>query len=213
MLKCSTSTWSANLANLGADLQRVEPYSERFHVDVTDGHYSPVLLFFPDLVKAVRPLITVPVEVHLMTTDPSMWVEPFVEAGANGIIFNYDTTKDPRGLLRKIHERGVQAGIALNIEEPAELLEPMWKELDIVTIVGTKIGIKGAGMDPCVPEKIRAARRLNQKLGCRVEIECDGGIRRNTVPLMHAAGADFIVPGSLMFGEDPAAMRQWLASL
>src|SRR5688500_12570355 len=87
VLKFSTSLWSADLANLAAEIRRVEPYSERFHLDVADGHYVPNLLFFPDLVKALRPHTRLPFEVHLMCTDPGMWIDPFVEAGADGFIF------------------------------------------------------------------------------------------------------------------------------
>ena len=86
MLKCATSLWSADLANLAADIQRVEPYSERFHLDVADGHYSPTMLFFPDLVAALRPHTDRPFEMHLMTTDPAAWIDPFAEAGADAII-------------------------------------------------------------------------------------------------------------------------------
>ena len=83
----------------------------------------------------------------------------------------------------------------------------------VVTIVGTAMGIKGASMDASVPGKIRRAREIIQQRGLSTEIEADGGIRRDTVPLLHAAGADFIVPGSLMFQGDPPALRRWLASL
>jgi ribulose-phosphate 3-epimerase len=85
--------------------------------------------------------------------------------------------------------------------------------LDIVTIIQTEVGIKGVGMDASSPDKIRQARRIVDELGVSTVIQSDGGIRRETVPLMKEAGADFIVPGSLMFKEDPGEMRQWLASL
>jgi ribulose-phosphate 3-epimerase len=213
MLKCSTSLWSADLANLTAEIKRVEPYSERFHLDVADGHYVPTLLFFPDLVKALRPHTRVPFEVHLMTTDPLAWVDPFVEAGADGIIFCFDAARDPGAVLRAIKARGQRAGVSLLITEPLEVLDPYWNLLDIVTIVGTAMGIKGASMDASVPGKIRQAWEIITKRGAQTEIEVDGGIRRETVPLIHAAGADTIVPGSLMFREDPGAMKKWLASL
>jgi ribulose-phosphate 3-epimerase len=213
MLKCSTSLWSADLANLATEVRRVEPYSERFHLDVADGHYVPTLLFFPDLVKALRPHTRVPFEVHLMTTDPAAWLDPFIEAGADGIIFCFDSAKDPGGLLKAIKARGKLAGVSLLLNEPVELLDPFWDDLDVVTIVGTAMGIKGASMDASVPGKIRRAREETRRRGLRTEIEADGGIRRETVPLLHAAGADWIVPGSLMFKEDPPAMRRWLASL
>ncbi|MBI4325243.1 MAG: ribulose-phosphate 3-epimerase, partial [Chloroflexi bacterium] len=101
MLKCSTSLWSADLANLASEMKRVEPYSERFHIDVADGHYVKTLLFFPDQVKALRPHTRLPLEVHLMVTDPLDWVEPFVEAGADSIIFCFDSTDDPARVLRR----------------------------------------------------------------------------------------------------------------
>jgi len=213
MLKCSTSLWSADLGNLAAEMKRVEPYSERFHLDVADGHYVPTLLFFPDLVKALRPHTKVPFEIHLMTTDPLAWIEPFVEAGADGMIFCFDAARDPGAVLRAIKARGKKAGVSLLLTEPLELLGPYWNDLDVLTIVGTAMGIKGASMDPSIPDKIRQARQIIRKRGLQTEIEADGGIRRETVPLLHAAGADFIVPGSLMFREDPSAMRRWLASL
>ncbi len=213
MLKCSTSLWSADLSNLAAEMKRVEPYSERFHLDVADGHYTPTMLFFPDLVKALRPHTKLPFEVHLMTTDPLAWVGPFVEAGADGIIFCFDAAEDPGGVLRAIKSFGRRAGVSLLLDESLELLEPYWHDLDILTVVGTAMGIKGASMDPSVPGKVRQAREIIRRRGLATEIEADGGIRRETVPLLREAGADWIVPGSLMFREDPRAMRQWLASL
>ena len=213
MLKCSTSLWSADLANLALEMRRVEPFSQRWHIDVADGHYVPNLLFFPDQVKALRPHSRLPFEVHLMTTDPMRWIEPFVEAGADGIIFCLDSASNPGLVLEAIKSRGKQAGVSLLITEPITLLEPYWQQLDIVTIVGTAMGIKGAGMDASVPPKIRELRKIITRKDLKIDIEADGGIRRETVPLLHAAGADFIVPGSLMFKKDPLAMRQWLASL
>lgn len=213
MLKCSTSLWSADLANLAAEIKRVEPFSDRFHLDVADGHYTQTLLFFPDLVKALRPHTRLPLEVHLMTTDPAAWVDPFVEAGADAVTFCFDSARSPGEVLRAVKARGKLAGVSLLLDEPLELLEPYWSDLDILIIVGTAMGIKGASMDASVPDKIRKAREIITSRRLNTEIEADGGIRRETVPLIHAAGADTIVPGSLMFREDPAAMRRWLASL
>ena len=213
MLKCSTSLWSADLTNLAAEMKRVEPFSEKFHLDVADGHYVKNLLFFPDLVAQLRKHTATPFEVHLMVTDPVGWVDPFVDAGADGIIFCLDSTERPADVIGAIKARGKQVGVSLLITERLGLLEPFWPALDVVTIVGTAMGIKGATMDDSIPEKIREARELVKTRGLKTEIELDGGIRRNTVPVMAAAGADWIVPGSLMFGEDPEEMRRWLASL
>lgn len=213
MLKCSTSLWSADLANLQAEIKRIEPYSERFHLDMADGHYTPALLFFPDLVAAMRPHTRVPFEVHLMATDPLAWVEPFVEAGADLIIFCFDSLRDVGAALETVMQMGKKTGLALSLNESPQVLDPYWESLDVVTLLGTAIGIKGVSMDPAVPGRIRAARERIRAAGAATEIECDGGIRRESVPLMHEAGADWIVPGSLMFKEDPAEMRRWLAAL
>jgi ribulose-phosphate 3-epimerase len=213
MLKCSTSLWSADLGRLADEIRRVEPFSERFHLDVADGHYVPALLFFPDLVKSLRRHTRLPFEVHLMTTDPLAWLDPFIDAGADILIFCFDSTRDPVAVLREIKARGKKAGVSLLIQETVDCLESCWPHLDILTLCGTAMGIKGASMDAGVPGKIRAARAALAQRGLSIDIEIDGGIRRGSVPLVAAEGADFIVPGSLMFGEDPKTMRQWLASL
>lgn len=213
MLRCSTSLWSADLTHLAAEIRRVEPYSERFHIDVADGHYVPTLLFFPDQVKAMRAHTRLPFEVHLMVTDPRAWIEPFAEAGTDIMIACWDSLADPRRFFEAVRDRGLKAGVSLKIREPIELLEPFWPLLDVVTVVGTEVGIKGASMDASIPGKIRLARQTVQRQGVTTLIEADGGIRRETVPLLAAAGADFIVPGSLMFKEDPQQMRDWLRTL
>jgi len=211
MLKCSTSLWSADLGNLAAEIKRVDPFTERFHLDVADGHYVPNLLFFPDLVRQLRPYSSKPFEIHLMVTDPLAWIEPFAEAGADIILFCFDAAQEPGTLLDAIKARGKKAGVSLLITESLDLIEPYWSRLDVLTIVGTAMGIRGASMDASVPGKIVKARESIRQRGLPTEIEADGGIRRETVPLLAQAGADYIVPGSLMFGSDPAEMRHWLA--
>ena len=213
MIKCSTSLWSADLTNLAHDMKRVEPYSERFHLDVADGHYVKTMLFFPDLVKALRAHTKLPFEVHLMVTDPMAWIEPFADAGADIIIFCLDSAQDSVETLRAIRKRGKRAGVSLLIKEPLDLLEPIWKELDVLTLVGTEMGIKGASMDSSILEKLRRARDIIFQRSLPIELEADGGIRRETVPLLKASGVDYIVPGSLMFKENPKKMREWLDDL
>ena len=213
MLKCSTSLWSADLGNLAAEMKRVEAFTERWHLDVADGHYVKNLLFFPDLVAQLRPHSAKSFEVHLMVTDPLGWIDPFVEAGADILLFCFDAARDPGEVLQAIKARGKRTGVSLRINEPIEVLEPYWNELDVVCVMGTELGIKGASMDAGIPDKIRRTREIIRQRGLKTEIEADGGIRRETVPLLKAAGADYIVPGSLMFKEDPPQMRQWLASL
>jgi ribulose-phosphate 3-epimerase len=213
MLKCSASLWSADLANLAAEIRRVDAHTERYHIDVADGHYVQSLLFFPDLVKALRKHTSKPFEVHLMTTNPLVWIEPFVEAGADGVIFCRDTLREPTAAIAAVKKVRKFIGISLLVTEPVGLLDPFWSMIDQVTIVGTPMGTKGTSIDASIFDKIREARARIETSGAHIEIQVDGGIRRNTVPQIQAAGADWIVPGSLMFGEDPAAMRTWLAGV
>lgn len=213
MLKCSTSLWSADLANLAADMRRAEPFCERFHLDVADGHYTSTLLFFPDLVARLRSHTHLPLEAHLMTARPLMWIEPFSDAGIDIFIFCYDSLQDVAAAIDEAKGRGKLVGISLRIDEPVELLDHYWRELDLVTIIGTPVGVKGASMDSSIPDKIRNARRRIQRANATTEIQADGGIRRQTVPLLAEAGADWIVPGSLAFEQSPGEMRHWLDSL
>lgn len=210
---CSTSLWSADLANLASAIRHVEPFSERFHLDVADGHYVSNLLFFPDLVRALRPLTQRPFEAHLMTTNPLDWVAPFSAAGVDGFIFCFDTLADPPSAFAAARALGKFVGVSLSLAEPVARLDPFWHAIDQVTLLGTALGIKGAAMDPALPDKVRAARARSGDSGARVAIQVDGGIRRETVPRLVEAGADWIVPGSLMFGDDPRAVRDWLDGL
>ncbi len=168
MLKCSTSLWSADLANLAAEIKRVDAYSERFHLDVADGHYVPSMLFFPDLVKAIRKHTSKPFEVHLMTTEPSAWVDPFIDAGADGVIFCFDSLADPGTAIKQVKDLGKFVGISLLVTEPVGLLRPYWHIIDQVTIVGTPMGTKGTSMEPTIFDKIQdAAQRDREVLGPR----------------------------------------------
>ena len=126
MLKCSASLWSAILSNLGAEIRRVEPYTERFHLDVADGHYVPSMLFFPDLVKRSAKAHEQAVRGAPDDDRPLAWVEPFVEAGADGVIFCFDSLKDPAAAIKKVKDLGKFVAISLLVTEPVSVLEPYW---------------------------------------------------------------------------------------
>jgi ribulose-phosphate 3-epimerase len=212
-MKCSTSLWSADMANLAAEMKRVEPYSDRFHIDVADGHYVKSLLFFPDLVKSIRPHSRLPFEVHLTVTDPLQWIHPFAVAGADIIIFCLNSHPNPMEVVEQVKSHGKRAGISLPVNEALEKIEPYLDQLDTVTLMATAMGIKGAEMDTGVPQRIRDVKKLVSERNLPIQIEVDGGIRKNSVHLIRKAGADFIVAGSLMFGQDPCMVRNQLDSL
>ena len=161
----------------------------------------------------MRPCTDVPFEVHLITERPKKWVDPFVDAGADILIFYLNSGGDDAETIAHIRARGKQVGVSVRVADDLDILEPHWSDIDIVTVMGTDSGRKGVDMDPSVPDRIRRCRETIRRRRLQVEIEADGGIRRHTVPLISEAGADYIVPGSLMFGEDPQEIRKWLDSL
>lgn len=207
------SLWSADLLNLETELDRIEPYAAMHHVDVADGHFAPALLFFPDLVAAIRYRTAVPIHVHLMVDDAVLLaqIDHFAEAGADLVSLHAENGNAAEGLGR-IRSHGLKAGMVLRVATPVAEAAPHIGELDALTLLGTAIGVKGQGLDPAAGERLREAAAL---IGERPTLLCaDGGIREHTVPLLREAGAQTVVLGSLAFGApDLAARMAWLASL
>jgi ribulose-phosphate 3-epimerase len=210
------SLWSANLAALGDEVRRFAPYADMFHLDVSDARYVPGLLFFPDLVAAIRPLTAVPFHVHLMVAEPEALVAPFVEAGADVISVHLETGAAAEAALQAIRRAGRRAGLAVGLDTAPEAVAPWLDRIDLVLLMGTPLGVKGQDLAPEACGRIARVRHLVRAAGRvgRVRLFADGGIRRHTVPALRAAGADGIVPGSLVFGSpDPAAIVAWLRGL
>jgi ribulose-phosphate 3-epimerase len=215
-LLIDVSLWSANLAALGADVERMAPYADLFHLDVSDAHFVPGLLFFPDLVAAIRSLTTVPFHVHLMADDPAALIGPFVDAGADILTVHIETGPAVAPALEAIRAAGAAAGLAIGLDMAPEALVPYLSQINLVLMMGTRLGVKGQELDAAACERIRKLRRLLHQHGVadRVRIFADGGIRQHTVPALRAAGADGIVPGSLVFSSpDLTAIIAWLREL
>lgn len=210
------SLWSADLGRLADDIARVEPHVDIFHVDVADGHFSPALLYFPDLTAAVRKVTAKPVHVHLMTTDDILLdqIDQFAEAGADLISIHAENGNADAALAR-ISEHGLATGMVLQLHTPVATAEPFLDRLDMLTLLGTLIGIKGVGLDDSALPRLREARKLiAQKAGHRIILASDGGNREHTVPNLRLAGAETIVMGSLAFGApDLAARIAWVHGL
>ena len=214
-LKASVSLWSANLVNLAEEIGRVDPYADMYHLDVSDGTYATgLLLFFPDLVKAIRPLTQKPLETHLISQKPEHWVDAFADAGSDLILFYTETTDAVAEMIERITDRGIKAGISLAIEDPVSLVEPYLDKLAVVCVLGTGFDIKGVrDVAEGTCEKIQQLVDIRRRRGLTFEIEADGAIRRHTVPQLRQAGADIVVPGSLMFKSDMNETSRWLKSL
>jgi ribulose-phosphate 3-epimerase len=209
------SMWSADLLSLGAELDRIAPHAAMLHIDVADGHFAPALLFFPDLVAAMRAKSAIPIHVHLMVADEALLsqIDQFAEAGADLISLHAENGNAGDGLDR-IAAHGVKTGLVLRVETPVELAAPWIGGLDALTLLGTAIGVKGQGLDPRAGDRLREAGRMVVASGRRVLLAADGGIREQTVPTLREAGADTVVLGSLAFGApDLSARMEWLRSL
>ena len=213
-LKLSVSLWSAELTNLETEIQRADPYADLYHIDVADGTYAKLLLFFPDLVKSIRAKTAKPLEVHLITQNPERWVSPFAEAGADRVIFYPDTSSDIQGMINAIKNQNMSVGISLSVENSVALVQPFLEQLALVCILGTGFDVKGVnGVAKGTCEKIHDLTQLREDKRLDFEIEADGAIRRHTVPKLRQAGADIVVPGSLIFCPEMKENGTWLQSL
>lgn len=213
-LLAEVSLWSADLGRLAHDIARVDPHADLYHIDVADGHFSPTLLFFPDLVAAIRAQTATPLHVHLMATDDILATQiDDVAAAAADLISIHAENGDVDGTLALIERRGLAAGLVLQLHTPVAAAAPYLGRIRLLTLLGTRIGIKGQALDPAAEPRLRAARALlaEQAGGRRVLLGADGGIRAHTVPELRRAGADTIVMGSLAFGAaDLGARMAWV---
>ena len=213
-LMAEMSLWSADLCRMADDLARIEPHTDIYHLDVADGHFSPALLLFPDLVAAIRKLTAKPLHVHLMTSDDILLdqIGQFADSGADLISIHLENARIDEGLAL-IERRGVRSGLVAQLQTPVAAFAPYLDRIAMLTLLGTRIGVKGQDLDPSAGDRLREARALiaGRKGGHRIVLAADGGIREHTVPLLRAAGAETVVLGSLAFGAtDLAARMAWV---
>jgi ribulose-phosphate 3-epimerase len=209
------SMWSADLIRLADDVRRITPHADILHIDVADGYFAPALLFFPDLVARMRDVTALPIHVHLMVSDAVLLsqIDQFAEAGADLISLHVENANAAEGLNR-IGSHGVKAGMVLRVETPVAEAAPWLHRLDMLTLLGTAIGVKGQGLNPAATGRLQEAGRLIAGTGRRIVLAADGGIRDTTVPLLRVAGAETVVMGSLAFGAPDLAERmRWLHDL
>ena len=200
-LLAEISLWSADLGRLVDDTKRIEPFTDIFHVDVSDGHFSPAMLFFPDLLVSVRKITAKPIHVHLMVADAILMdqVAQFAEAGADLISVHAENANAIEALAA-VKRAGLKTGVVLQLHTQVKDAAHLLPNIDMFTLLGTRMGIKGVGLDDQAPARLREARALIANAGRRIIVAADGGIRDNTVPALRAAGAETIVMGSLAFG-------------
>ena len=206
------SLWSADLVRIADDVARVDDHVDIYHADVADGHFSPAMLLFPDLISQIRPLTERPIHVHLMVADNALanQIDQFAAAGAD-IISIHAENADVGTALDRIAAKGLAAGLVLQLHTPVASIQSHLDRLAMLTLLGTKMGIKGVGLDPQAEDRLREARGMIAATDGQTLLAADGGIRDHTVPGLCEAGADTIVMGSLAFGaEDLPGRMAWV---
>jgi ribulose-phosphate 3-epimerase len=202
------SLWSADLLDVGRAIDLVDEAVDGYHLDVFDGHNVDDLLFGPDFVAAVRRRTARPLDVHLNVTDPDHWARRFVDVGADMITVQSAPCSDVLETLELIRVLGAQASLGVEVHESVADVAGLRDATDRYLLMGTAIGVKGLGLDDAAPDRVRELKQTGRP------VFVDGGIRPHTVPVLAAAGADGVIPGSLVFGDpDPVAAVRRLHAL
>ena len=206
MKKLSVSILSADFGRLAEETRMVEQAgADWIHVDVMDGHFVPNLTVGPDVVRAIRRATTLPLDVHLMMDNPELYLEVFVEAGADWLGVHVEAAVHLERLVQRIKDLGAKAAVTLNPATPLASLEVILPEVDMVLLMTVNPGFSGQKLLPGVLPKIRRLRQMIDQLGLPVLLEVDGGVNRDTIEVLVATGAEVFVSGSGIFNEDGIA--------
>jgi ribulose-phosphate 3-epimerase len=213
-LKIAPSILSADFSRLKDEIQAVEAAgADWLHVDVMDGHFVPNITIGPVVVEWVRKVTGIPLDVHLMITDPDRYAPEFIKAGADWVSIHPDTCNDPNASLRKIRELGAKASIAVNPDVELQNVERCFPDIDMILMMTVFPGFGGQAFIPDVLPKITQVRRIIEERKLPILLEVDGGIKTDNINLVVRAGVEVVVSGSGIFktanyGETIRQMRQ-----
>jgi ribulose-phosphate 3-epimerase len=212
--RIAPSVLSADLGRLKEQVSAaVEGGAEWIHVDVMDGRFVPNLTFGSPVIRALRSVTNVPLDVHLMVRDPERYIAEYAEAGAAVFTFHPEATVHVQRHMSTVRERGMKAGLALNPSTPLDHAAEVLDQLDLLLIMSVNPGYGGQSYIPASTSKIRRARALLDQAGSSAVLEVDGGITVDTIGTAWNAGADTFVAGTAVFGEkDPARAVRALLS-
>lgn len=197
------SLLSADFARLAETIAKVEEAgADWLHLDIMDGHFVPNLTFGPPVVSAIRKVSALPLDVHLMVTNPAEMIEAFAAAGADWLTVHVETEPHLHRLVARIRELGVRPAVALNPSTPLGTLEEILGELDMVLVMSVNPGFGGQKFIPASIEKIRRLKNNICLTHRPILIQVDGGINPSTSRQVRQAGADVLVAGSAVFGSD-----------
>jgi ribulose-phosphate 3-epimerase len=215
-VKLAPSILAADFARLGDQVAEAEHAgADRIHVDVMDGHFVPNLSMGPPIIRSLRKATRLPLEAHLMISDPDFFVEEFAQAGTDSFLVHWEGNNDLSRTVQRIKALGKRAGVAINPATPATVLEEILQDLDQVLVMTVNPGFGHQHFLHTTLPKITRARQMIDRIkpGCGLEV--DGGVDATTAPLAVAAGADVLVAGSAIFNDSEgvaAAMQRLRAA-
>jgi ribulose-phosphate 3-epimerase len=214
-IRIAPSILSANFAALGDDIRKVEEAGANLlHVDVMDGHFVPNITIGPPVVKSLKKVTKLPLDVHLMISDPDKYIPAFADAGANMLTVHAEATVHLDRTLNFIRSQNVLVGVSLNPATPLSAVEYVLGLADMLLIMTVNPGFGGQKFIPYTVDKIRQARRIIEERNYGCVIEVDGGIDNATVPQVVKAGAEVLVAGSAIFNApDPGKKVRELLEL
>lgn len=205
------SILSADFSKLGEEIDLIESLgAEYLHFDVMDGHFVPNISFGVPVLKSISKIHHMINDVHIMISEPKMYIDKFVNAGADLITFHYEACEDDEEvdeIIRLIHSFGIKAGLSIKPNTPVEVVEPFLDELDLILIMSVEPGFGGQSFIPEAIDKIIYLRNIIDGENYNCLIEVDGGINDKTAPLCREAGADILVAGSYLFGHEDIKER------
>tara|TARA_B100000745_G_scaffold300291_1_gene253663 strand:+ start:455 stop:1135 length:681 start_codon:yes stop_codon:yes gene_type:complete len=202
-VQIAPSILSADFTELGKAVRAAERGgADAIHVDVMDGHFVPNLSIGPPVISSIKRTARVPLDVHLMIEDPSRYLEAFAKAGADTLSIHVEAQPNLSQALTSIKKLGLLAGAALNPSTPVTALETVVSEVDVVLVMSVNPGFGGQRFIPSSIEKVRAMRALLESAGNPAPIAVDGGVDLSNAGELVAAGANILVAGSAIFGQD-----------
>lgn len=197
------SILSADFGNLARDVRAIcDAGCDLVHVDVMDGHFVPNMTIGPVVVSAIAKAATKPLDIHLMVENNTFFVDLFAPLKPGYITFHIEEEKNPHRLVQYIRSLGIKPGIVLNPHTPAEAVEYLLGDVDMVLIMSVNPGFGGQKFIPTVVEKIKRLKALRDRINPTCLIEIDGGVGSNNIQLLKDAGVDVCVAGSYVFGAD-----------